>query len=332
MRPSERNGTDSGLDALLDSIVEGASRNLRFIADGLGAEAPQENRLPALHIEMKDAHRDPHATGHRRADPRHAGRTCSVPVHPGAISWHELRAHDPAEAAFSLASLLDLEVVCRSRGHLDEYRALTCGGLHVAGVRGCHEALDQGWSTYVRVANVEHACDRAIALGGAVRIAPSGIMGLDRRAEISDPTGACITVIAGGDDRRTVGAGAFGWDELRTVDPTTSGRFWCEIFGWSAMPLASPRGSHAALFLNGGRAVASMQRTSASEARSRWMPVATVRTDTVRNAISRAVSSGYRIEQAPVPHAVLSLEAVLVDPNGIEIALGCEPMHGVAAA
>jgi len=332
MRPSERNGTDSSLDAMLDRIVDDASRNLRFIAAELGADAPEAERLPAFQIEMKDAHRDPYATGPRRAEPRFAGRTCSVPVHPGAISWHELRAYDPAEAAFSLASLLDLEVVCRSRGHLDEYRALTCGGLHVAGVRGCHEALEQGWSTYVRVANVEHACDRAIALGGSVRVAPSGIMGLDRRAEICDPTGATITVIAGGDDRRTVGAGAFGWDELRSTDPTTSGRFWCEIFGWSAMPLVSPRGSHAALFLNGGRAVASMQRTSDAEPRSRWLPVATVRPETVRAAISRAVGSGFRIEQAPVPHAVLSLEAVVVDPNGIEIALGCEPMHGIAAA
>ena len=277
----------------------------------------------ALPIESSAGFRE----GFRRVSPAR-----SAPVHPGTMSWHELASIDADESARFLATVLGAEVRVRARGHAGEYRTLVAGGLHVAGVVGCDFDDSPGWRTYLRVPNVEYVCDLALEHGGCVEVAPSGILGLDRRAVISDPTGASLVVIAGGDDRRTIGSGTLGWDELRSTDPVESMRFWCAVLGWSACPLASPRGSHAAIFLNGGAAVASMQRASDAEPRSRWMPVATIARSEFNAVLNRVHSIGGTLRTAPLAHAVLGTEALVEDPSGVEIALGCEPSHGIAAA
>lgn len=268
----------------------------------------------------------------RRGGFRRVSAARSAPVHPGTVSWHEIQSVDPDESARFLATVLGAEVRTRSRGSAGEYRTVLSGGLHVAGVVGCEYDAMPGWRTYLRVPNVDYICELALDNGGHVHIAPSGILGLDRRATIADPTGASLTVISGGDDRRTIGAGTLGWDELRSTDPIESMRFWCAVLGWSACPLASPRGAHAAIFLNGGSAVASMQRASDAEPRSRWLPVATIARGDLTAVLDRVHSLGGALRTAPLAHAVLGTEALVEDPSGVEIALGSEPSHNLAAA
>jgi len=258
---------------------------------------------------------------------RSAHTARSTAVHPGAMSWHELNSPDPARSARFLASILGDEVIADHRS-----TTLMCGGLHVAGAKPSEPGRAASWTSFVRVPNVDVLCDIALACGGSVRIDPTGILGLDRRAVIADPAGAALTIIAGGDDRRTIGAGAIGWDELRSDEPAESVRFWCAVFGWSAAPIVGARETNGVVFLNGGRAVASMQRADERERHSRWLPVATVRGDLFDAAVHRAIRDGARIGVAPRTHGVLGKHAVLVDPSGLEIALGAEPLVQFAAA
>lgn len=262
--------------------------------------------------------------------PSNASR--SVTVHPGTISWHELRSASPYASAQFIAASLDDECITRARGHSSEYSTILCKGLHVAGARRTERDAAPSWVTFIRVPDVDLIADMALQLGGRVDVAPLGIRGLDRRAVISDPTGASITAIAGGDDRRTVGTGTFGWDELRSTQPTESLRFWCALFDWSARPVLKHSDSQTIIFLNGGKPVATLAPTLPSEPRSRWLPVATVRSDLVEPTLHHALLAGASIRVAPRAHSVLTTLAVVVDPMGLEFAIGAEPVEQVAAA
>ena len=262
-------------------------------------------------------------------------------VDPGTMSWHELQSPLPEESAEYLAALLGNDVATADHGGGGCYSTILCDGLHVAGVthtahHHAHAAGSPAWNTFVRVPSVDIICHIALSKGGSVRVEPSGILGLDRRAVIADPTGATLTIIAGGDDRRTVGAGALGWDELRSLDPMESVRFWGAVFKWTAMPLVGPAGaareSQGALFLNGGVPVASVQRANDAEPSSRWLPVATVRRDLFDGTMHKAMRAGARVRVAPQPHALLTRLAIVLDPTGAEIAIGAEPSGVIAAA
>ena len=268
--------------------------------------------------------------------PRHEHTVRSVPVDPGTMSWHEIESPHPEESAANLAAILGGEVVTADHGGGGGYSTVLCRGLQVAGATATAFGRDPAWNTFVRVPSVDLVCHIALARGGSVRTAPTGILGLDRRAVIADPTGASVTIIAGGDDRRTIGAGAIGWDGLRSTDPLESMRFWCSVFKWTASPIPVPasgaRDTRGMLFLNGGRPVASVHQAAPSERSSRWLPVATVRHDLLDGALERVIRSGAGIVVAPQPHGVLGRLAILVDPAGVEIALGAEPAAQIAAA
>ncbi len=256
----------------------------------------------------------------------------SVAVHPGTMSWHELHSPLHEESAAFLATLLGGDVVTTEHGGLGTYSTVLSDGLQVAGALQTEHGKPAHWNTFVRVPNVDLLCEIALSLGGSVRVEPSGIIGLDRRGIISDPTGASLTIIAGGDDRRTVGAGALGWDELRSIDPMESVRFWCSLFEWTASPIITARDAQGVMLLNGGRPVASVQMAMPTEARSRWLPVATVRRDQFDSAVYQAIRAGARISVAPSPHGILDRCGIFVDPAGAEFAIGAEPVVAIAAA
>lgn len=263
---------------------------------------------------------------------RSAHNARSTPVDPGTMSWHELHSPLPEESAGYLAALLGDDVVCTDHGGAGTYSTILCDGLHVAGATQTEHGRDASWNTFVRVPSVDLICHIALAKGGSVRVQPSGILGLDRRAVIADPTGASLTIISGGDDRRTIGAGAIGWDELRSIDPMESVRFWCSVFKWTATPILTARDTQGMIFLNGGRPVASVQAATRNEPASRWLPIATVRRDLLDAAVHKAIRVGARIVVPPHAHPVLGKLAIFTDPAGVEIALGSEPVTSVAAA
>jgi predicted enzyme related to lactoylglutathione lyase len=263
---------------------------------------------------------------------RSAHRARSRAVDPGTMSWHEMQSPLPEESAAYLAALLENDIVTADHGGAGSYSTILCNGLHVAGATQSEHGRDPSWNTFVRVPSVDLVCHIALARGGSVRVQPSGILGLDRRAVIADPTGAALTIISGGDDRRTVGAGAIGWDELRSIDPMESVRFWCAVFKWTASPILTARDTQGMIFLNGGRPVASVQAATRNEPASRWLPIATVRRDLLDAAVHKAIRLGARIVVPPQAHPVLGKLAIFTDPAGVEIALGSEPITNIAAA
>ena len=315
MQSTRKNGDNTRADVI--------SQRLEML--GAIRKAPR-----AFDFETKpDARTEPRLPG---AVFRSAHNARSTPVDPGTMSWHEMQSPLPEESAAYLATLLGDDVVTADHGGAGSYSTILCDGLHVAGATHTEHGKEPAWNTFVRVPSVDLICHIALSKGGSVRVQPSGILGLDRRAVIADPTGASLTIISGGDDRRTIGAGAIGWDELRSIDPMESVRFWCSVFKWSATPIMDARDTQGMIFLNGGRAVASVSLATRTEPSSRWLPIATVRRDLFDGAVHKAVRAGARIVVPPRAHGVLGQLAVFADPAGVEIALGAEPSVQIAAA
>lgn len=328
MLPERRKTVPSFNEVTFDCIVKHASASLDSIARIDGPRRSATDRATAFALEMKP--RIEIAPASRALISRNAPR--SISVHPGSISWHEFHSAQPDASARFLSEILEGDVITRSRGEASEYTTVMSQGLHVAG--GVHLDVDEDphWSTYLRVPNVDVVCELALECGGSVRHEPSGILGLDRRAVISDPTGATLTVISGGDDRRTIGSGSLGWDELRSTEPMVSVRFWCSLFDWTASPLPNGRDTQTMVFVNGGRAVASLEKTTATERESRWLPIATVHRENFNATLQRAKRAGASMRVPPSAHAVLSNIAIMVDRRGIEVAIGAEPTSRILAA
>ena len=256
----------------------------------------------------------------------------SVAVHPATFSWHQLHTPDPCRAARAIARILGGDFESRDRGLFGMNSTVRCDGLHVAGADQCDDDARRGWEAFVRVPDVDLVCELARALGGTVDAAPAGILGLDRRATISDPTGARLTVIAGGDDRRTIGAGAFGWDELRTTDTHASLAFWTALFGWTVARPHDHASRRTLVLLNGGRPVASISTCGASEPASRWLPVATVAPRAIAAAVELATEQGGGVLGAALDHPIVGRCALVRLADGVEFLIGCDAALAQRAA
>jgi predicted enzyme related to lactoylglutathione lyase len=301
-----------------DRVVSHASTEIDALARLAGVATAPRSRLADMLIEPKSTPLDVFSDVLAVA-PK------SVSADPGVFSWHEFTSTEPLRSGAFLADLVGGETHVRTRDGLEEYTTILNAGLHVAGGLRVSDARHARWKSYLRVPSVDLLCDIALAHGGRVTSAPSGILGLDRRATIADPTGAELTVIAGGDDRRTIGCGAFGWDELRSSDPLESVRFWCATLDWTATPIYTrTNDARTIVFQNGGRPVASVSQTLAGEPRSRWLPVATFRHGLCNAMALRAIRAGASMRVAPHAHGILGTHAVLIDPTGLELAIGDE--------
>lgn len=324
MHMPKRTGEEASLRAMPDFVSYRASDSLdaiaRILGVGSGRDESRADRGSAFSVEFKIDCKEPPSLRISRVTPSRSVR--AIAADPGTMSWHELRSQSPEAGAAFIADLVDGDTATSSRMSPGEYATVLCDSLHVAGFARAAPGEQAAWETFVRVPDVDLLCEIAVEEGGSIAVAPHGIAGLDRRATIVDPTGAALTVIAGGDDRRTVGAGALGWDELRSTDPMASVRFWCAVFGWSAEPTEGSRGVRGVTFLNGGRAVASMTATGPLETRSRWMPVLTVRDDLVRDTMRRAILAGARVVVPPGAHGILGTMAIVIDPHGAEVMIG----------
>jgi predicted enzyme related to lactoylglutathione lyase len=241
---------DVASDIRADRIISHACAEIDAIARLAGIGAAPRSRLNAMLVEPKSSPCDTFSDVTAFA-PK------SVSADPGVFSWHEFTSTEPLRSAAFLADLVGGETIVQTRGGLEEYTTVLNAGLHIAGGLRVSDARRARWKSYLRVPSVDLLCEIALAHGGRVTSAPSGILGLDRRATIADPTGAELTIIAGGDDRRTIGCGAFGWDELRSTDPLESVRFWCATLDWTATPVYTrATDARTIVFQNGGRPVA----------------------------------------------------------------------------
>jgi uncharacterized protein len=156
---------------------------------------------------------------------------------PGTPSWVDLATTDAESARAFYTGLFGWEGDTQGEG-AGYYTLLRKDGRDVAALfPSGPENGPPHWNTYVTVADVDRAVERAEPAGGTVVVPPFDVMDLGRMAVVSDPTGA---VIALWESRRHIGArlinepGAFCWSELTTSDRERAAAFYGAVLGWSS--------------------------------------------------------------------------------------------------
>jgi hypothetical protein len=91
------------------------------------------------------------------------------------------------------------------------------------------------WNTYVRVAGVEAAAERATAAGGNVLVGPLDALPAGRLAVVIDPAGAAICLWEAGERQgaQVVNEpGTWTMSSLHTTDAAAANAFYGALFGW----------------------------------------------------------------------------------------------------
>lgn len=177
------------------------------------------------------------------------------------------------------------------------------------------------WTCIFRVDDVD-ACARTVeAAGGQQRVDPTPVANLARIAQFADPQGAEFGVwqpIRAG-ERPPIGErSAARFVELACRDGAEAGRFYREVFGWSANAGA---GRFATRWTVGGRLVATaaaIDGTGPAGSLPQWSPYFEVADCDA--AAGRAVELGARVGSAPAD-SDLGRFSVLTDPTGVRLAV-----------
>jgi predicted enzyme related to lactoylglutathione lyase len=156
---------------------------------------------------------------------------------PGTPSWVDLATSDAESARAFYTALFGWEDEKQGEGP-GCYTMLRKDGRDVAALFPAGpENGPPHWNTYVTVADLDTAVEKAEPAGGGVIMPPSDVMGMGRMAVVSDPAGA---VLALWEPRGYIGArlvnepGAFCWSELTTSDRERAAAFYGAVLGWSS--------------------------------------------------------------------------------------------------
>lgn len=118
---------------------------------------------------------------------------------PGEVHWSELMTRDPAAARAFFETVAGWTIEEFPMGEGPPYSVCMAGGKPVAGILGM-AAMDGAdmppqWMTYIHVADVDAACEQAVAAGGKVCKPCFDVPQVGRIAMIQDPTGAEVGII-----------------------------------------------------------------------------------------------------------------------------------------
>jgi uncharacterized protein len=157
----------------------------------------------------------------------------------GRFVWRDLMTTDAGRAEEFYGALFGWKFVGQETGDCGPYRQIHLGERGIGGMMELDPALGvpPHWFAYATVPDVDAACERAIALGGQVKIPGTDIPNTGRFAVILGPEGAPIAPFSFAFEAppETDGPpvpGSFCWPELLTDDPEAARRFYGEIFGW----------------------------------------------------------------------------------------------------
>ncbi len=111
----------------------------------------------------------------------------------GDISWHELSVADHEKAWDFYHALFGWELTQdMDMGPAGNYRLFMAGPYDGGGMYNKSKEMPAppGWLYYIRVADLDEACERCKKLGGQVLNGPMEVPGGDRVAQCLDPQGA----------------------------------------------------------------------------------------------------------------------------------------------
>ena len=207
------------------------------------------------------------------------------------------------------------------------YKMFYAGEQALGGIAplGGEQPVPSHWVCYVSVRSVDAAVERALALGGGVRMPGTDIPDVGRFAMITDQAGAVIapfTPKPGSEmpESADYPVGTFCWYELLAKDVATAAHFYTQVFGWTHRPEDMGQFGTYHLFRRGDQDIAGMMPKPADAAGpSQWLPY--VRVGDVDASAARFAELGGTVHVSPLDIPNVGRFAVGADPTGAMIAL-----------
>ena len=242
---------------------------------------------------------------------------------PGQFSWIDLNAHDAAAAKRFYGELFGWETIDNPTDQGGVYTQFTSSGQMVAGLGEMGEEMKAAgvpphWNSYVTVADVDQAAQRARDLGAELRLPPMQVMTAGRMAILVDPTGAQLSLWQPGDH---VGSGIVNepvslcWNELATRDVEAAKRFYADLFGWQFEVIPGGQGPYQMIMCNGRANGGIAQMTDAWPAAvpAHWAAFIAVEDCDATVAVLREL--GGELRSGPIDVGAGRF-AVVTDPSG----------------
>ncbi|MFZ0791359.1 MAG: VOC family protein [Chromatiaceae bacterium] len=189
---------------------------------------------------------------------------------PGTFCWVDLATTDPeaAKAFYGEVFGWTAEDVPTDMG--PPYTMLSYQGRQACALY--RMSPEQGnhpyWASYIRVADLDAAAQKAVSLGATLIMAPMDVMEHGRMAFIQDPSGAVVGLWQ---PRLHFGAqidnqvGARSWNELLTRDTPRAASFYGELFGWATRTSPDLMDGRYVIFELDGKPVAGMLEIQESQ-------------------------------------------------------------------
>jgi predicted enzyme related to lactoylglutathione lyase len=250
---------------------------------------------------------------------------------PGAFCWCELSTTDQGKAVEFYRGLFGWDVVDQPLGAGETYstfklRGLDAGAAHHLAQEQRSQGVPPHWGLYISVTNADEAVARAKDLGASVLAPPFDVLDAGRMAVLRDPGGAVFHVW---EAKRHIGlrvvgeVGAFCWAELQTRDTAAAGRFYTQLFGWTALTgTADSPVPYTEFTVRGAAApTAGMLAIDPAwgETPPHWFPYFQVaRCDA---SVTRARTLGGQVFMEPTDIEKVGRFAVLSDPQGASFAV-----------
>lgn len=251
---------------------------------------------------------------------------------PGVPCWVDTAQPDPDAALGFYGALMGWEFAGPGEmpgDPLGEYYVARLNGRDVAGISSLPEAAPSlpAWMTYVAVASVDAATERACAAGASVVAEPFDAAPAGRMAVLSDPGGAVFCVWEPG---RRQGAqvvnqpSAWAMSALSTPDLESAKAFYGAVFGWESEAFAPGAELFRLPGFVGGEPEQPVPRDvvavlAAGEGDPAWSVDFWI--DDARSAADRATELGGSVIVAPGETMPGFLNTVIADPAGAVLSL-----------
>jgi predicted enzyme related to lactoylglutathione lyase len=228
----------------------------------------------------------------------------------GIPRWVALRSADPDLAGKFYAQQFEWEI---DEPGADGWRTARLHGEVVAELGPSDDPVQEGWTAFVGVTDVDEAVGRAVAAGGGALENPSDKGGA---VVLTDPAGVRFGVRrvdtpAAGHAREP---GTFSWAELISDDIRASAAFYGALFGWRVTEPEGPL--HRREWQIGGQSIAGLlprPPAMAAEIPPYWDVYFGVRE--IECAAEAGVAAGGTLLMPPTDIGRTRI-AVLLDPAG----------------
>ncbi|MGF1467917.1 MAG: VOC family protein [Sandaracinaceae bacterium] len=238
--------------------------------------------------------------------------------HPGRVVWHELVTQDVERAKGFYGEVFGWRITDEDMGGHPYHFLFGPEESPLGAMVQAQPQVPDHWLSYVSVADVDLAAERAEALGGTV-VAPPTDIPVGRFTVIVDPQGATIAAFRAreGDPAEVERPGpkTFCWDHLNTTDVDGALGFHREVFGWSAEPFGEDPSSR--VLSAGGRQRASLSAAPAGSPAA-WLTHVVVDDLERANATATRLGGSVMMPGQDVPG--IGRFSVIVDPAGAPIA------------